>query len=94
MPARVAITTPDGYERELVSKGPFTAPAGSLIALRAPGSGGYGAPAERDREALARDVVDGYVSAESAARDYRVDDPSSLGCPLCNGADGGAPRSA
>ncbi len=94
MAARVAVTSPEGAERVLVSKGPFAAPAGSLITFRAPGSGGYGAPADRDREALANDVVNGYVSTGSAARDYRVDDPSSLGCPHCNGADGGAPGSA
>ena len=45
---------PDGAERELVSKGSLTAPAGAEIRLRAPGSGGYGDPAARDRAAHRR----------------------------------------
>ena len=45
---RIALTGPDGIERELTSKGAFTAAPGATIALRAPGSGGFGAPSERD----------------------------------------------
>ena len=51
---RIALISPDGTERELCSKGAFTAPAGAAIHLRAPGSGGFGPPAERDRARLAR----------------------------------------
>ena len=36
------------------------------------GGGGWGPPAERDPEAVRRDVRDGYVSAEAARRDYDV----------------------
>jgi N-methylhydantoinase B len=46
--------------------------AGDRIHLNPPGGGGYGPPAERDREALLRDVVDGYVSIEAAEREYGV----------------------
>jgi N-methylhydantoinase B len=35
-----------------------------------PGGGGHGAAAERDPEAVKRDVRLGYVSAAAAARDY------------------------
>jgi N-methylhydantoinase B len=35
-----------------------------------PGGGGMGSPAERDPEAVRRDVRLGYLSAEAAKRDY------------------------
>jgi N-methylhydantoinase B len=34
------------------------------------GGGGFGSPAERDPEAVRRDVREGYVTAEAARRDY------------------------
>jgi 5-oxoprolinase (ATP-hydrolysing)/N-methylhydantoinase A len=37
------------------------------------GGSGYGNPAERDREALARDIRLGLVSEDGAARDYAAD---------------------
>jgi N-methylhydantoinase B len=61
---------PDGSARKLTSKGGFTAPAGSLVVVEAPGSGGYGPPGGRDPKQLAEDLADGYVSAKAAARDY------------------------
>jgi N-methylhydantoinase B len=47
-------------------------PTGARVHLVLPGGGGYGEPAGRDREAILRDVVDGYVSIEAAAREYGV----------------------
>ncbi len=35
-----------------------------------PGGGGYGDPTKRDPELIARDIKNGYVSLESARRDY------------------------
>jgi len=78
MPAVVTLTTPDGATRDLPSKGAFAAPAGSVVDMRTPGSGGFGAPAERDRAAIGRDLLDGYVSAKGAQRDYGVADPEAL----------------
>jgi N-methylhydantoinase B len=72
-PARTRITLPDGTVRPVPSKGAFVAPSGSLVMLDVPGSGGFGSPAGRDPEALRRDLIDGYVSVEAAARDYGVD---------------------
>jgi N-methylhydantoinase B len=43
---------------------------GDVVIMDAAGGGGYGDPNERDRAALVRDVQDGKVSRESAARDY------------------------
>ena len=76
--AVVTLTTPDGATRHLPSKGAFAAPAGSVVDMRTPGSGGFGPPAERDRAAIARDLRDGYVSEEGAARDYGVADAKAL----------------
>ena len=59
-------------------KGAFSAPTGSVIEMITPGSGGFGPPAERDRAAIGRDLVDGYVSTASAERDYGIADPQAL----------------
>jgi N-methylhydantoinase B len=76
--AVVTLTTPDGATRHLPSKGAFAAPAGALVDMRTPGSGGFGPPAERDRAAIGRDLLDGYVSEAAAQRDYGVADPQAL----------------
>ena len=43
---------------------------GDVYTVQCAGGAGYGDPAERDGQALARDVADGYVSPEAARRDY------------------------
>src|SRR5215475_13789647 len=68
--AVVTLRTPDGATRHLPSKGAFAAPGGSVVDMRTPGAGGFGPPAERDRAAIGRDLVEGYVSEEAARRDY------------------------
>src|SRR5262247_1992761 len=75
--AVVTLTTADGKIRALPSKGAFLAPAGSLVDMRTPGSGGFGAPAERQRLAIGRDLLDGYVSSEAVQRDYAIADPEA-----------------
>jgi N-methylhydantoinase B len=77
-PAVVTLTTPDGVTRSLPSKGAFAAPAGSVIDMVTPGSGGFGPATARDRAAIGRDLLDGYVSASAATRDYGVTDPDEL----------------
>ena len=76
--AAVTLTTPDGAVRRLPSKGAFAAPAGSVIDMITPGSGGFGPVGERAAGAIARDLLDGYVTASAAARDYGVTDPEEL----------------
>ena len=76
--AVVKLTTPDGATRALPSKGAFGAPAGSVIDMVTPGSGGFGPIAERDPAAIGRDLLDGYVSAAAAERDYGIADPEAL----------------
>jgi N-methylhydantoinase B len=76
--AAVTLTTPDGATRPLPGKGAFSAPAGSVIEMITPGSGGFGPPSARDRAVIGRDLLDGYVSAASAQRDYGIADPQAL----------------
>jgi len=47
-------------------------PAGTLLRLRTTGGGGWGDPFQREPALVARDVLQGRVSRESAARDYGV----------------------
>jgi N-methylhydantoinase B len=76
--AVVRLTTPDGITRDLPSKGAFAAPAGSVVDMITPGSGGFGPVAERDPAAIGRDLLDGYVSAAAARRDYGIAEPEAL----------------
>ena len=84
-PARVVAVGPDGIERELNSKGSFTVPADGQLCLRAPGSGGFGPPAERDPARVRDDVIAGHVTPESALRDYGHPSRPPLTCPACSG---------
>jgi N-methylhydantoinase B len=76
--ADVTLTAADGAIRRLPGKGAFAAPAGSVITMATPGSGGLGPVAERDPQAIGRDLLDGYVSAAAAERDYGITDPDAL----------------
>jgi N-methylhydantoinase B len=57
-------------ERETPASGRYELRAGERFLLQAAGGGGYGDPHKRDRAALERDIAEGYVSVEAAARDY------------------------
>jgi N-methylhydantoinase B len=70
---------PGANARKLVSKGGFLTPAGSLVVVEAPGSGGYGPPVERSRAALSEDVLDGYVTPAAARRVYGAEVASQRG---------------
>ena len=54
----------------LLSNHPFA--PGEVFLFESTGGGGWGDPLEREPAAVLSDVVDGYVSAEVAARDYGV----------------------
>jgi N-methylhydantoinase B len=45
---------------------------GDIVLIEAPSGGGYGNPLDRTVEAVRTDVLDGFVSIESARRDYGV----------------------
>jgi N-methylhydantoinase B len=72
-PAMLELVAPRSVGRKLTSKGGFLAPAGSLVVVEAPGSGGYGPPSGRDPAALCEDLRDGYVTPAEARRLYGVE---------------------
>jgi N-methylhydantoinase B len=45
---------------------------GQKMRLETPGGGGFGDPVTREPARVVRDVELGYISRESARRDYRV----------------------
>ena len=45
---------------------------GDLIQIMTPGGGGFGDPLDRSAELVLEDVKEGYVSPDSARRDYGV----------------------
>jgi N-methylhydantoinase B len=72
-PARIELIPPHGNKQRLNSKGGFLVPPGGRVVIEAPGSGGFGRPAERDPARLSEDLLDGYVTRAAARRDYGFD---------------------
>jgi N-methylhydantoinase B len=68
----VEITGTDGAVRSIRKATQHPIAAGETLRVRSGGGGGYGPPAERDPEAVRRDIAEGYVSAAAAQRDYGV----------------------
>jgi len=68
----VEITSTDGSVRHVRKATQHPIAAGDIVRIMSGGGGGWGPPAERDRDAIRRDVREGYVSAEAAQRDYGV----------------------
>jgi N-methylhydantoinase B len=50
----------------------YPTPPNSEVIVRQMGGGGWGDPLDREAEAVRADVLDQYVSRESARRDYGV----------------------
>jgi len=69
----VEITSPDGSVRHVRKATQHPIAAGEIVKLMTGGGGGWGPPAERDPEAVRRDVREGYVSREAARRDYGIE---------------------
>ena len=44
-----------------------------MVSFRLAGAGGYGNPADRDHEAIKRDLADELISPEHARENYGVD---------------------
>jgi N-methylhydantoinase B len=66
------VQSKDKGEFEVLKIAGLDLQAGDRIIAIGGGGGGYGDPAERDPEAVLKDVINGYVSIESARRDYGV----------------------
>ena len=60
----------DGKTVRLKSKDRMDLRKGDILTLYTAGGGGYGPPAEREPERVARDVANGIISAETAERVY------------------------
>ena len=56
----------------LKPKGTHVIAPGERMVAEMPGGGGYGSPAERDPEAVAADLRDGYIGAAAARDIYKV----------------------
>ncbi|MDA1325788.1 MAG: hydantoinase B/oxoprolinase family protein [Proteobacteria bacterium] len=69
-PSRFVVNpgTPD--EQVMPSSARMELDAGTIFRVNGPGGGGYGDPAKRDPSAVANDIEEGYISKESASRDY------------------------
>ncbi len=65
------ISLDDGTK--LRGKGKQTIPHDRKVVLAFPGGGGFGNPQDRDAESVRKDVALGYISSESAKRDYGFD---------------------
>ena len=57
-------------EQDVPTAGRYELKAGETFFLQSAGGGGYGDPQKRDRDAIARDIAEGYLTPEAAKRDY------------------------
>ncbi|MEP4194435.1 MAG: hydantoinase B/oxoprolinase family protein [Aliishimia sp.] len=62
---------------------------GRRVMMAFPGGAGYGAPQEREKSSVMRDLVRGYISAETATRDYGLsaEDIASVQTVIAKGED-------
>lgn len=70
--ARVVVNLGRPNERELGKLDIFHPRVGDVVTIMTPGGGGYGDPLERPAATVLEDVLDGYVSRQSARDDYGV----------------------
>jgi N-methylhydantoinase B len=100
--ASLVVRTREGQTTALPSKVPYTRarPGDTFIAI-GPSGGGYGDPLDRSPEQVLDDVLDGYISAATALRDYavviadgRVDRAATAAVRRERGAAGAAPAGA
>lgn len=67
-----------GDGQVLPAKGRVVLPSRTLVALELPGGGGVGDPGQRDRDAIDRDVAEGYITKEEAVAQYGNADSDQL----------------
>lgn len=70
MKGQCLITGPDGTKESVPSLYTTELKAGTTLRVDTAGGSGYGDPKERDRNLVLADVRNGFVSPESAERDY------------------------
>lgn len=60
-----------GHEgADLPGKGEMRVKAGEMLVFETPGGGGFGSPSERSPELIDRDIDAGFVTSQSAKREY------------------------
>jgi N-methylhydantoinase B len=67
---RFMIRDPDGRTTDHLKVTRLFVRRGSVLQVHTGGGGGYGAPSERDPEAVLADLREGYVSEDRARADY------------------------
>lgn len=72
VPNRVVLNPGTSRERIIQKVTGLPLEAGDIVSAETGGGGGYGFPADRDPQNVLRDIRDGYVSTEAAARLYGV----------------------
>ncbi len=70
--AATTIERDDGVA--MAGKGKQFVPHGRRVIMAFPGGAGYGDPSERSKDLVKRDLARGYISEETAARDYELSD--------------------
>ena len=70
-PSRFIVNPGTKDEKIMPSSARMLLPEGTIFRVNGPGGGGYGNPKERDRQSLADDIAEGYVSEEAADKFYR-----------------------
>jgi N-methylhydantoinase B len=71
-PGQITVVKKSG-EREIIYKcKAYPLEPGDMIIVETGGGGGYGAPSERPRELVERDLRRGYVSLDGLERDYGI----------------------
>ena len=70
-PSRFVVNPGTSDDEQMPASARMNLPAGTTFRVNGPGGGGYGDPKKRDRDALANDIAEGYVSEEAAAKYYR-----------------------
>jgi len=68
--SHLIVTSPDGSTRELPTKTVTTIYRGEEVTIQTPGGGGWGPPAQRDRESLAADLRAELISPSRAHAHY------------------------
>ncbi|MEM9056395.1 MAG: hydantoinase B/oxoprolinase family protein, partial [Pseudomonadota bacterium] len=68
----VHVERPDDEPQQLRKINGLSVPAGTRIRSRTGGGGGYGNPRQRAPQAVVDDVIDGYVSIDTARSVYGV----------------------
>jgi N-methylhydantoinase B len=71
-PGRVTVFKKNGKTEVVCKAKGYKLEAGDKVVLETGGGGGYGPPAERDLALIQRDLDRGYISRETAARDYGI----------------------